>query len=129
MTTGDGTADGAVLIVDDDELIRDTLRELVEMTGCTALLASNGRDALKVMASRRPCLVILDLLMPVMTGSELIEEMRKEPALSGIPVVVSTSAPHRAPAGVPVVKKPVDIDVIVDWMRKTCHCAISKPAI
>jgi CheY-like chemotaxis protein len=129
MTIQDGTADGVVLIVDDDELIRDTLRELVEMTGCTAVLAANGREALKIMADRRPCLVIVDLLMPVMTGGELIEEMRKEPALSGIPVIVSTSAPHRAPAGVPVVKKPVDIDIIVDWIRQTCRCAASKPAI
>jgi CheY-like chemotaxis protein len=127
MTTGTGTADGGVLIVDDDELIRDTLRELVEMSGCVALLAANGREALKIMADHRPCLVILDLLMPVMTGNELIEEMRREPSLSAIPVVVSTSAPHRAPAGVPIVKKPVDIDVMVDWMRRSCRCAISKP--
>ena len=127
MTNGPGAADGGVLIVDDDELIRDTLRELVEMAGCSALLAANGRDALKIMETKRPCLVILDLLMPIMTGNELFEVMQNDPVLASIPVVVSTSAPHRAPAGAVVLKKPIDIDDVVRWMRRTCSCAISLP--
>jgi CheY-like chemotaxis protein len=119
--------DGAVLIVDDDELVRETLREVVEMIGCRALEASNGREALKVMADHRPCLVILDLLMPVMTGNELLEAMRQEPALAEIPVVISTSAPDRAPPGVPIVRKPIDIDCIVAWMQRSCACATAAP--
>lgn len=127
MTTETGATEGGVLIVDDDELIRDTLRELVEMAGCTALLAANGRDALKLLGTHRPCLVILDLLMPVMTGNELFEAIKNDPALAAIPVVISTSAPHRAPSGATVIKKPVDIDDVVRWMRKSCSCAISLP--
>jgi CheY-like chemotaxis protein len=118
-------ADGFILIVDDDELIRETLQELVEMVGCSALVAANGKEALRVMANHRPCLVILDLLMPVMTGNELLEVMRADSALADIPVVVSTSAPDRAPPGVPVIRKPVNIDLVVDWMKRTCTCASS----
>ena len=127
MNSEAGTAEGGVLIVDDDELIRETLRELVEMAGCTALVAANGKEALKVMAEHRPCLVILDLLMPVMTGNELLDVMRQEPALAQVPVVISTSAPDRAPPGVPIIRKPVNIDAVVDWMRRTCRCAAPLP--
>ena len=127
MNSEAGTAEGGVLIVDDDELIRETLCELVEMAGCTALVAANGKEALKVMAEHRPCLVILDLLMPVMTGNELLEVMRQEPALAQVPVVISTSAPDRAPPGVPIIRKPVNIDAVVDWMRRTCRCAAPLP--
>jgi CheY-like chemotaxis protein len=122
MTSEPGTRPGVVLIVDDDELIRDTLREVVEMAGCSVLEAANGKEALNVMAKHRPCLVILDLLMPVMSGNQLLEVMRREPALAEVPVVISTSAPDLAPPGVPVIRKPVDIDVVIDWIRRTCHC-------
>jgi len=118
---------GAVLIVDDDELIRETLRELVEMTGCMALEASNGKEALKVMADRKPCLAIIDLLMPIMTGNELLEVMRQEPSLAEIPVIVSASAPDRAPPGVPIIRKPIDIDSVVAWMQRSCRCAALPP--
>ena len=128
MTSKIGKVDGGVLIVDDDELIRETLCELVEMAGCSAMMAANGREALRLMTEHRPCLVILDLLMPVMTGNELLEVMRHEPTLAGVPVVVSTSAPDRAPAGVPVIRKPVNIDLVVEWMQRTCRCAIALPA-
>jgi CheY-like chemotaxis protein len=112
-----------VLVVDDEEDIRETLREVVEMAGCSAILAENGAEALTILAKSRPCLVIIDLLMPVMTGTELLEAMLKEPELAGLPVLISTSAPHRAPIGVPVLAKPIDIAALWDWMRKTCTCS------
>lgn len=112
-----------VLVVDDEEGIRETLVEVIEMIGCSAISASDGAEALKMLAKRRPCLVILDLLMPVMTGMELLEAMRKDPALATIPVLISTSAPHRAPAGVPVLTKPFEIESIWGWIRRSCRCA------
>jgi len=118
---------GGVLIVDDDELIRETLQELVEMAGCSALVAANGKEALRVMVDHRPCLVILDLLMPIMSGNELLDIMRQDPALADIPVVVSTSAPDRAPPGVPIIRKPVNIDALVDRIKGACRCAVSLP--
>jgi two-component system, chemotaxis family, chemotaxis protein CheY len=113
---------GCVLVVDDDADIRETLREAVEMVGCTALLATDGRDALRVLGEHRPCLVILDLLMPVMTGQELLEEMRLVPDLAQLPVLISTSAPRRAPAGVPVLPKPIDLRAFWAWIRQHCEC-------
>jgi two-component system, chemotaxis family, chemotaxis protein CheY len=112
-----------VLVVDDEEGIRETLCELVEMTGCSALLAANGAEALRLLRDHRPCLIILDLIMPVMSGNDMLEVMKKDPALAALPVIISTSAPGRAPSGLPVVCKPVDINVVLDWIRRSCHCA------
>jgi two-component system response regulator CpxR len=95
----------------------------VEMAGCTAVVAANGAEALRLLAETRPCLVILDLLMPVMSGTELIDAMKRTPDLATIPIVVSTSAPNRAPRGVPVLPKPIDILALWEWMRRTCQCS------
>ena len=111
-----------ILVVDDDEDIRETLREAVEMVGCTALLAKDGSDALRVLGQHRPCLIILDLIMPIMTGEELLQAMRLQPELAQLPVVVSTSAPRRAPAGVPVLAKPIDLRAFWDCIRQNCDC-------
>jgi CheY-like chemotaxis protein len=116
-----------VLVVDDEEDIRDTLREVVEMAGCTALVAANGAEALQVLAQHRPCLIILDLLMPIMTGAELLEAMQKAPELADLKVLISTSAPSRAPAGWPVLAKPISIHKLWDSMRTMCDCATSIP--
>ena len=115
-------ANACVLVVDDEESIRDTLREVVEMIGCSAVVASNGAQALEAMAREKPCLVIVDLLMPVMSGVELIEAMRRDPELSALPIVVSTSVPGRAPSGVPVLAKPVAIEAVWECIRRSCAC-------
>jgi two-component system response regulator CpxR len=114
--------DHCVLVVDDEEGVREALREVVEMAGCSAMLAANGAEALELLATCRPCLIILDLLMPVMTGTELLEAMGRLPDLATIAVVISTSAPGRAPPGLPVLPKPVDIAAVWDCMRRSCHC-------
>ncbi len=122
MSTAVGADHGCVLIVDDEEEIREALCEAVEMVGCRAVTAANGAVALEVLRTSRPCLVILDLLMPVMTGHEVLEAMRKAPDLAQVRVLVSTSAPARAPAGVPVLPKPIDIDKLFEWLRRSCRC-------
>ena len=97
--------------------------DLVEMVGCVSVTARNGAEALLLLRQRRPCLMILDLLMPVMSGSELLDVLKGDPALADVPVVISTSAPDLAPPGVPVVRKPIDLPVMLNWMRRACHCA------
>jgi CheY-like chemotaxis protein len=119
--------EGCVLVVDDEPDVRETLCDMVEMVGCLPIEARNGAEALELLRARRPCLMILDVLMPVMSGTELLQAMKLEPALADVAVVVSTSAPDRVPPGVPVVRKPIDLPVMLEWMRRTCRCA-SRPA-
>ena len=117
------TADACfVLIVDDEEGVRESLRDVVEMVGCVAQMAEDGEDALAILATRRPCLVIVDLLMPRMNGAELVDAIRAKPALAGVQIVMSTSAPERAPRGVPILAKPIDVDALCVWIRRVCRC-------
>jgi CheY-like chemotaxis protein len=111
-----------VLVVDDDEGVRETLREVVEMAGCSAMVAGSGEEALALLATVRPCMIILDLLMPTMSGVELLEVIRARPELASLPVLISTSAPGLAPAGIPVLSKPLDIAAAWVWMRRSCRC-------
>jgi CheY-like chemotaxis protein len=113
-----------VLIVDDEEDVRESLRDVVELVGCSAILAASGEEALEILAGRRPCLVVLDLLMPGMTGTETLAAMRRNPLLSTLPVLISTSSPERAPRGVPLLPKPIDIDALCGWIRRLCGCPV-----
>jgi CheY-like chemotaxis protein len=100
-----------VLVVDDEPDIRESLRDALGDEGYSVFLASNGREALKILPDlERPCAVILDMIMPVMSGTELYSVLRTTPELADIPVLISTSDPSRAPGRVPVMRKPVDLD-------------------
>ncbi|HXX66502.1 MAG TPA: response regulator [Polyangiaceae bacterium] len=128
MSEGSPHGGECVLVVEDEEDAREMMRELIELGGCSAMLAANGADALEMLASHRPCLIVVDLLMPVMDGIELVEELRRRPELATIPVIIATSAPYRAPHGVPVLPKPIDVTSLWGWMRRTCRCARAEPA-
>ena len=81
-----------VLVVDDDGELRDVLRESVELDGHTALVASNGREALRVLREQGADVVVLDLMMPVMNGWQFLEAVRAEPRLAQVPVIVISAA-------------------------------------
>jgi CheY-like chemotaxis protein len=118
----ESTDRSCVLVVDDEPGIRESLVDVIEALGCSAITAADGAAALAMLETHRPCLIILDLLMPVLSGLEVLEEMRKQPALAAVPVVISTSAPHLAPRGVPILPKPINIRATWDYIRQSCQC-------
>src|ERR1043165_7635813 len=79
-----------LLGVEDDAIIRESLVEFFEDNGYEATGAIHGRQALDELSrsTQRPCLIVLDLMMPVMDGATFREEMLRDPELSQIPVVV-----------------------------------------
>jgi two-component system chemotaxis response regulator CheY len=79
-----------ILVVDDDSEVRDILVELLEEHGYDPVGARDGREALdELRATRsRPCLILLDLMMPGMDGRAFREEQLRSPELAKIPVVV-----------------------------------------
>jgi CheY-like chemotaxis protein len=80
-----------VLVVDDQPENREMLRRTLEKEGWQVGEAENGRVALDRVAERRPSLILLDLMMPVMDGFEFVMELRKTEAWREIPIVVVTA--------------------------------------
>src|SRR6478752_5831532 len=78
-----------VLVVDDDLDIRETLRDVAEAEGFAVDTASDGREAMeRLNKGPAPHLVLLDLMMPVMSGWEVLRAMRADRILQAVPVVV-----------------------------------------
>ena len=82
---------GPILLVDDDPAIRSTTRALLEKEGWKVSEAENGRVALERMKQERPCLILLDLMMPEMDGFEFAAQVRKHDEWRLIPMVVLTA--------------------------------------
>lgn len=80
-----------ILVVDDEPDVRDYLQAVLEDSGFEVVTASDGVEALEKMRAARPDLISLDLVMPRKTGNKLIYEMKKDKALSKIPVIVVTA--------------------------------------
>jgi CheY-like chemotaxis protein len=110
-----------VLIVDDEPDFRDSLQEFLEDKGYEVDAAANGAEALDLLRSNDlPCLVVLDLAMPVLDGRATYCAMQQDPRLSRLPVIVSTSDPARAPSGVPILKKPVNLQRLLMAIEQQC---------
>jgi serine/threonine-protein kinase len=111
-----------VLIVDDDRGIRESLKSVVESAGHQAFVAGNGREAIELLRKiPRPALILLDLMMPVMTGWELLARLREDDAFSSIPVVIVSAVPSKDAVGAArVVQKPLDVDVLLNIVEEFC---------
>ena len=80
-----------ILIVDDDDLLRDFYAKVINGEGLEAVSASNGDEAIEVLNSNSDfSLAIIDLLMPIRTGWELIEYMKEDDQLKDIPIIALT---------------------------------------
>lgn len=88
-----------ILIVDDEEPVRDFLGQLLEGAGYRVLQAINGAQALTVMAHDRPDLVIADIMMPVLSGAELCRRLKAKADTRAIPVILMSAAGQRAADG------------------------------
>jgi len=82
-----------VLVVDDDDDIRENLVELLACEGYEVTAAGDGRAALAEAGRARPDVILLDLMMPVMSGWQFREAQLGDPALAGVPVVVLSAMP------------------------------------
>jgi CheY-like chemotaxis protein len=113
-----------VLVVEDEDEARTSLMQILEIEGFRVLGFSNGAQALDYLAqSREPCVIVMDIRMPVMGGSEFRSVMLRDERLAKIPVVVITALEPTAAAGlaaVRVFRKPVDVDALLDVIRRNC---------
>jgi CheY-like chemotaxis protein len=103
-----------VLVVDDDRDICDIIAEALALAGHRVLIASNGRMALDQARRTCPDLIVLDLMMPVMSGWEFLEARREDPALVSVPVIVDTAFSETQVDGAAVIlQKPFDVDTLL----------------
>src|SRR4029453_10441300 len=109
-----------VLVVDDDLTTRLLLNATLTTVGYTVTTVANGMEALAWLYATpvRPCFMLLDVLMPGMTGWELLARVRADAALAAIPVVVITGAVERQVGGshpevVAVMAKPIDVGALL----------------
>jgi CheY-like chemotaxis protein len=115
-----------ILIVDDHEDIRDSLAELLSEEGYDVAVAANGREALRYLQQNRaPCLILLDLMMPVMNGYEFRTIQQGDPGLAGIPVAVVSGredAPQNAMKmnAIGCFTKPVNLDALLEVVVECC---------
>ena len=113
-----------VLIVEDDEVIRELLKEALELEGYKTRTASNGQEALQVLHGvLNPCLILLDLMMPVMNGWQFLESKKSDNSLAPIPVVVMTAATNgklRSLDTEGLMRKPIDLAVLTNWVERFC---------
>ncbi len=115
-----------VLIVEDDVDVREMMKELFEDEGYRVAVATDGRDALDVIDRiGRPNVILLDLMMPRMSGGDFLEAARrKRPDLARVPVVVITGYAQMMFSVSPVERmltKPVDLHALLDIVRQYCR--------
>lgn len=104
-----------VLVVDDEAYIVEFLCLLLEEEGYRVLRASDGRQAWDVARQARPDLVISDVMMPGMTGLQLLDRLRSSTDLATTPVILMSAVPRSLETpGVSFVPKPFDIDQMLD---------------
>lgn len=112
-----------VLVVDDQEVIRDTLQVALDDEGFSVECAANGREALAVIGRWKPDVILLDLMMPVMDGWQFRREQQDDPALAHIPVLVITAAGAQQASTISATEllaKPLRIERVLDVLGRYC---------
>jgi two-component system, chemotaxis family, chemotaxis protein CheY len=119
----------SVLVVDDDDDIREAICGVLEAEGYSTMSAENGEVALRAIdRGRRPCVVLLDLMMPVMNGWDFMRAVAHNRDLDELPViVVSAYSEQQAPGAKRILKKPLDVKALLAAVREFCCCAPKPP--
>jgi len=121
-TPGYQKISNTIVVVDDEEAICEAIKDVLEERGYSVEVAGNGVHAMAIvnLMAAHPRLVILDLSMPWMDGKAMLAALKSNPALADIPVIVSTTDPAPALSGIPVMKKPIDFDLLLETIRANC---------
>jgi DNA-binding response OmpR family regulator len=115
-----------VLIVEDDEDIRADLAAILRIKGFDVSDVANGREALELMVDRGvPCVILLDLMMPVMNGWELRAALKADVRFSTVPVIVMTGAGRLEDTiasldAVAVLAKPFELQRLIELVARFC---------
>ena len=115
-----------VLVIEDEADLRALMVGLLEGDGYPAVGAADGEEALRLLCNDglRPCLILLDLMMPRMDGWAFRARQRRDPVLAGIPVVAVTGYGQNLAArpldAVAILTKPFDLDALLSVVAQHC---------
>lgn len=113
-----------ILIVEDDEAIRQMMQDVLEIAGYKVSVAADGREGIENLTrmEKGPCLILLDMMMPGMNGWQFLDYQRAHPKASKIPVVVCSAFKESAKSVKPAafVEKPVRLDTLLDTVKAFC---------
>jgi CheY-like chemotaxis protein len=121
--------DVSVLVVDDDVDTREMVEQLLTAASYSVVTASDGREALDLLETIRPALILLDVQMPVMDGAEFRQLQRRDPTLIRIPTVVISGAASEPVLDLAIdeaLKKPVTRADLMRLVER--HCGPSHAA-
>jgi len=110
-----------ILLVEDDEIVRRAIQMVLEWEGYRVQCANNGQEALDVLRSgqRQPCLILLDIMMPVLDGEQFRQEQLRDPSLASIPVIVVSAASFaEAVSAVHHIHKPFEVQELLDAIHE-----------
>jgi EAL domain-containing protein (putative c-di-GMP-specific phosphodiesterase class I)/ActR/RegA family two-component response regulator len=123
-----------ILVVDDEEPVRRLLRDCLELDGYEVREAADAMQAIARIGEDIPDCMLLDVMMPGMSGLELLEHLRQDPLTAALPVMMLTAATDDdttwtgwANGASCYVPKPFDIDNMLDWVAKLCAPPAEEP--
>jgi CheY-like chemotaxis protein len=123
----------SVLIVEDDTAIAASLERFLDNAGYSTSSAGNGKEALdELQRGLRPSVLLIDLMLPIMSGWELIERLQRDDTLSQIPVVVMSAYPKLAgesrlrDLNLPFVEKPIRLERLLGIIRNVARPSSSR---
>jgi CheY-like chemotaxis protein len=113
-----------LLVVDDDPHTRYALSEILEQDGYRVACVENGREALEYLrGGERPCVILLDMMMPGMSGWQFLREQQEDTSIQCIPVLMITASDERRVDLIPnnqVLTKPIRVDELLESVHRFC---------
>lgn len=110
-----------ILLVEDDEIVRRAVQMVLEWEGYQVQCAGNGQEALDALRSgqTQPCLILLDVMMPVLDGEQFRQEQLRDPNLASIPVIVVSAASFaEAVSAAHHIHKPFEVQELLDAIHE-----------
>lgn len=121
------TCTGMVMVVEDDLDVRESMAEVLQDSAYRVVTAINGRDAMQQLraSAEKPCVILLDIMMPVMDATQFRAEQREDPELNAIPVVLLSAHARMLETATALkvegaLEKPVKLDMLLSTVRRFC---------
>lgn len=112
-----------ILVIEDNKEIQDSLKMALEVEGYKVFTADNGKEGMEILGKiPTPCMILLDLMMPIMNGWEFVDVISKDIMLSTIPIVVVSAFGDKkgTPKTDGYIQKPIDLDALLNTVSKHC---------